>query len=323
MTKMPGSPGRRKIGLDTDAACPVGCRLQPLRRRRGCDTRRPQGGPGRQELSAEHDSVRTAFGNRLSEPDLDPEAVQRLLGIGREVLGEAGEDARARLDQDDTDTTGVDSAEIAAQRVMRQFGDGAGELDAGRPRSDDHEGEPLRAPLRIDLPFRLLEGREDAAPDARRILQRLHARRIGLPFVMAEIGMAGAGREDQRVEADRPFALQQHLPVRPVDAGNRAEQRGDVLVAAQQEADRPGDLRGRQRSRRDLIEQRLEQMMIALVDHGDPDWRASEVARGFEPAEAGADDDDVMLRPGRHRSCGVSATAASEVSMRKVKLSCR
>ena len=48
-----------------------------------------------------------------------------------------------------------------------------------------------------------------------------------------------------------------------------------------------------------------------------------EIARGFEAAEAGADDDDVMLRRGVHCPCGASGTAASEVSMRKVKLSCR
>ncbi len=46
-------------------------------------------------------------------------------------------------------------------------------------------------------------------------------------------------------------------------------------------------------------------------------WKGSAVSEG------GADDDDKMLRPGAHGLRGERVTAASEVSMRKVKLSCR
>ncbi len=42
------------------------------------------------------------------------------------------------------------------------------------------------------------------------ILQRLQARREGLPFVMAEIGVPRARRQHQRVVADRAAVLEQH-----------------------------------------------------------------------------------------------------------------
>src|SRR6266852_6204751 len=50
--------------------------------------------------------------------------------------------------------------------------------------------------------------------------------------------------------------------------------------------DRPRDLRGREHRRADLVEQGLEQVMVALVDDGDAQPRSG----------CGADDDDMMRR---------------------------
>ena len=62
---------------------------------------------------------------------------------------------------------------------------------------------------------------------------------------------------------------------------------------AQDGADGLGDLRRRQAGRRHLVEQRLEEMVVAPVDHGDVGIGAGEAMRGAQAAEAGADDDDV------------------------------
>src|SRR6185369_14457676 len=72
------------------------------------------------------------------------------------------------------------------------------------------------------------------------------------------------------------------------------ERRRYFLASAQQIADRPGDFRRRQRSGRDLVEQRLEQMMVAAVDQRDPDRRTGEAEGGLQPAKTGADDDYMM-----------------------------
>ena len=87
-------------------------------------------------------------------------------------------------------------------RLARQLGDGAGELDAGRPAADDDEGQQLAAQDRILADLRLLEGGEDAGADLGGVADRLQAGRRILPVVMAEIGMARAGRDDEVVVGD-------------------------------------------------------------------------------------------------------------------------
>ena len=63
---------------------------------------------------------------------------------------------------------------------------------------------------------------------------------------------------------------------------------------------RPGYLRGRQHRRADLVEQRLEQVVISLIDDGDANGGAGESVSSGQAAESCADDDDMMqgcLRP--------------------------
>ena len=89
------------------------------------------------------------------------------------------------------------------QRLARELGDRAGELDAGRPAADDHEGQQRCALGRVGRALGLLERQQDAAADVDRVLDRLQARRERLPLVVAEIGVARAGGDDQVVVGDR------------------------------------------------------------------------------------------------------------------------
>ena len=66
---------------------------------------------------------------------------------------------------------------------------------------------------------------------------------------MAEIGVAGAGGEHQRVVGQGSAAIQHHAARRRVHPGHRGEQGRDLRASAQQIADRPGDL-GRSRAPR-------------------------------------------------------------------------
>ena len=101
------------------------------------------------------------------------------------------------------------------------------------------------------------------------VFQRLQARRERLPLVMAEIGVTRAGGENQRVVGHGVAVIEQHALGRGVDAADGGKQRRHLRAVAQEIADRPGDLGGRQRGGRDLVEQRLEQMMVAAVDQRD------------------------------------------------------
>src|SRR4051812_10866045 len=68
------------------------------------------------------------------------------------------------------------------------------------------------------------------------------------------------------------------------------EQDFGVLETPYQPADRREDVGRRQRRGRDLIEQRLEDMVIGAVDERDVDRRIAQLTRGVQPAEAATDD---------------------------------
>ncbi len=85
---------------------------------------------------------------------------------------------------------------------------------------------------------------------------------------MAEIRMRRAGRDHQEVERDRS-SLGPHHAFCGIDADDFRHEHGRVFLPAQNVADRPGDLGGRQSRRRHLIEQRLEAMIVLPVDQRD------------------------------------------------------
>ncbi len=63
----------------------------------------------------------------------------------------------------------------------------------------------------------------------------------------------------------------------------------------EQAADRHGDVRGTERRHRDLVEQRLEQMMVLAIEQRDRDARhVAQPLRSVQAGEAGADDEDLL-----------------------------
>ena len=87
-------------------------------------------------------------------------------------------------------------------------------------------------------------------------------------------------------------------------------------MPADQMPDRPGDLRRCKRCSRDLIQQWLEQVMIAPVDNRDVDWRAREILDRFKPAKAGANDNDVWSGRSRSHWTGYTLHIHAPVSAR-------
>ena len=69
---------------------------------------------------------------------------------------------------------------------------------------------------------------------------------------------------------------------------------GDVALIAQDVAQRRGDRRRGEAGGGHLVEQRLEQVMVAAIDQRDLDRRPLELAHGPEAGESAADDDDSL-----------------------------
>ena len=178
--------------------------------------------------------------------------------------------------------------------MIREFGNGARQFHAGGAAADDHEGHQCGAPLRIGFAFGALQGQQYPTPDRGGVFQSLEARRIRFPFVVPEIGMPRTGGEHQCVVLEHAAVIERHPPPLGIDGAHGAEQGGDLLALAHQVANGPGNFRGRQRRGADLIQQRLKQMVIALIDDGDLDVCPGQSMGCPQTAEARADDDHVM-----------------------------
>ena len=140
-----------------------------------------------------------------------------------------------------------------------------------------------------------------------------------LPFIVAEIGMPGARGQHQSVVVQSAAVIERHSPALGVDGGHGAEQGGDLLALAHQMSNGPRNFGSRKQRGAHLIWQRLKQMVIALIDDGDPDVRPGQSLGCCQTGETGADDEDVMLqsvatpKPAATQASKVRRTGAGRV----------
>ena len=111
---------------------------------------------------------------------------------------------------------------------------------------------------------------------------------------MSEVGMAGAGCDDEIIVTNFAIGHSNLLRVH-VDRLDVGEHDLRVFAFAQHRAHRRGDIGRGKRSGRDLVKERLKQMIIRSVDHRDSHIFAGELLCRLEPAESRAENDDVWL----------------------------
>ena len=181
-------------------------------------------------------------------------------------------------------------AKVGGERVPRQFGYGTGQLSARRPRTDYDEGQERFATLRIALHLRPLEGRQDAASQMMGVVDRFQSGRVCGPVVLAEIAVLCASREDQIVVVERAAGFGYHLLRLFIDALDFVHEHGDIAVIAQDMANGCGDLSRRQCRGGHLVEQGLEQVIVATIDERDIDSLTGECFGSTQAAEAGTND---------------------------------
>src|SRR3990170_7333827 len=103
---------------------------------------------------------------------------------------------------------------------------------------------------------------------------------------MSEVGMASAGRDHQGVVSKGCTSLENNAPRKFVDTGDRGRQGCDLRSPAEQMPYWPGYLRGREGRSRNLIQQGLEEMMVAPVNHCNEHRRTSQVMDRLQATEA-------------------------------------
>jgi len=104
------------------------------------------------------------------------------------------------------------------------------------------------------------ESQQDTSADIGGIVDGLRRWAKGCPIV-AEIGVLGAGCDDKMIEPDGASFAQDFF-VRDINGGNLCENDLDVVLTAQNTADRRGNVGVATMLRCDLIQQRLEQVIV-------------------------------------------------------------
>jgi hypothetical protein len=148
--------------------------------------------------------------------------------------------------------------------------------------------------LEVLIALRCFECFEHAPPNLRRLRQRLQARCVPLPFLVTEIGVLRAGREQQIVVLELAAVGHDRAAV-DIDALGLGLQHADIAHMREQAADRDRDIRGAERRHRDLVQQRLEQMMILAIEqrHSHAGHVAQPLGR-IDARETRADDEDLL-----------------------------
>ncbi len=161
------------------------------------------------------------------------------------------------------------------------------------PAADDGERQQGAPPGRVRRAVRFLECEQDAAANLERVLEALQPGGPRLPGLVAEVGVPGAGSDHERVVGQPAAVGERHLAALRVDRQGLGQDDVGVLLAPQNRSDGVGDVGGGERGGRHLIQERLEEIVIAPIHDGDANRGAGEALHGLEPAETGSHDDDV------------------------------
>ena len=123
------------------------------------------------------------------------------------------------------------------------------------------------------------------------VRQRVHREAVLRGSLRAEEVDLGAEAENEVVVAERFEVGELHLARRQVDALHGRLVDGDVVVTVKEIAKRVPHGARLEQARRELVEQRLEGVVVVLVDEHDVGVRLLELLRGADPGKAAAEDE--------------------------------
>ena len=298
-----GMAGNGEVGLNFDAAGAIGFGVKAFGNfsgeRSGGDTAGPENRACRERVMVIAVFVGDAGGgdvrNEDTFHDFDAEVSDERFGFGGKVLGISVEDAVAAFHEEDAGFFGTDVAEIVAQSFAGDFGEGTGEFEAGGAGTNDDEGQPGTGFGGIGGAFGTLEGVEKFVTDGGGFFEGFEAGSNFAPGVFAVVGGLGACGNDESVVRIFSGVAKMNEFFDGVEIHGFAEKDLGILLAAEDGTQRRGDFAGREGAGGHLIEERLEEMEVALIDEGDLGGGALQSACGNEAAETAAEDDDLMV----------------------------
>lgn len=150
----------------------------------------------------------------------------------------------------------------------------------------------------INASFGPLERAQQPFPYREGIGERLQYRGMVCPLVVPEEAIAATRGEDQIVVRHTLPQIRQNLAGVIIDAGHVVEQRRDVRAPRDQRAGRGRDVRGCECRGSDLVEQRLEDMMVGAVDQRHRYVPPTQCLSGGKTAKSGSYDDNLLALHG-------------------------
>ena len=192
-------------------------------------------------------------------------------GFFRQVFGVGGEDAGRAFDQDHAGLGGIDVAKVVAHVKLRDVADGAGDFDAGGSPADDDEVQFGVGAGFHHFALGQFKGEQDAAANFGCILNGFEAGRVLGPVVLAEVGVGGAGAQDEVVVFHHCAAVQEHAVIVGFEADDFVHQYFDIFVFGKDGADGLGDVCRGKHGQRHLVEQGLKGVVVAAVDESHVD----------------------------------------------------
>jgi hypothetical protein len=164
-----------------------------------------------------------------------------------------------------------------------------GHLDAGRSAAHHHEGEQ-GAPLGgIGLEHRPLEAPQHLIADTHGVRDVFQREAMLRHLVEPEIVGLGTHREDQIVVGNRSVGRAER-PLGQVHTVHHAHAKIEPGLAPQDGPHRLGDFFRLEAGRGDLIQQRLEQVVVVAIDEDHVYRHATQRPGRLQPAESGAHD---------------------------------
>ena len=241
--------------------------------------------------------VRVHVGHHRVEDDGHARLLQLALRLLAQALAKRRQDLRRAVQQVDLGLLGAKGVATGSECAVRHLGHLAGQLHTGRACADDDEGQFTLALFRGLSQLSTLESGNKAGADLKRVVQRLQARGELRKVVVAEVGLAGTGCDDEGVVGERGLLAALHggdgLRLH-IDGLHRAANHADVLLVAEHLAHIAGDLAGGHQAGCHLVEQRREEVVVGVVDQRDVDVSVCELLRRVHAAKTCAHDDNVV-----------------------------
>ena len=165
----------------------------------------------------------------------------------------------------------------------------------------------------VFLCFGLLKRLQDLVADGLGIGETLQTRRKRRKFVVAKVAVRYAGGQNQIVIGDWDVAKGvrgiDHL-FRPIDANYLAEDDSSVGLFAENASNRRTDLAWSENRRRNLIEERLEKMVVATVDENDPRQCFAKCLCSRQAGETASNDENPRKTVGHRTNLTIQSLAA-------------